>query len=107
VNKTIKMSEKAAQLDAILRTGALSDCFTQDLDSEAETEVKADAMPAPPPNPVLRQEIAKALATLGFQGTTKAQYEAEVLRRTDLPLHPANYPAILAQLRAALEGQAA
>ena len=32
INKAIKMATKSAQVDAVLRTGALSDVFTQDLD---------------------------------------------------------------------------
>jgi hypothetical protein len=34
VNKAIKMAEKASHIDAVLRTGALSDFLTQDLDDE-------------------------------------------------------------------------
>lgn len=41
INKAIKMAEKSAQIDAILRTGGLSDLFTQDLEDLAE------AAPAP------------------------------------------------------------
>ncbi len=32
INKAIKMAQKSAQIDAILRTGSLSDLFTQDLE---------------------------------------------------------------------------
>ena len=35
-NKLVKMAEKRAQLDAVLRTGGLSDFFTQDLDERSQ-----------------------------------------------------------------------
>jgi hypothetical protein len=78
-----------------------------DEDDDAESlrgkTVTTGQKPVTPDNPMLRQEIAKALKALGFEGTTKEQYEAEVLRRTDLPLHPANYPAILTHLKTAVD----
>jgi hypothetical protein len=57
--------------------------------------------------PVLRQEIARILAQLGFQGGSRAEYEAEVLRRTGLTLVAENFAAILAALQTALQTQAA
>lgn len=36
LNNAVKIAEKRAQIDAVLRTGGLSDFFTQDLDDEAE-----------------------------------------------------------------------
>src|SRR5919206_541054 len=38
INKAIKMAQKSAQIDAVLRTGALSDAFTQDLEDTQEPE---------------------------------------------------------------------
>lgn len=40
-NNAIKIAEKRAQIDAILRTGTLSDQFTQDLEDMANSEVVA------------------------------------------------------------------
>jgi hypothetical protein len=37
LNKAIKMAQKSAQIDAVLRTGALSDVYTQDLEDMPET----------------------------------------------------------------------
>jgi hypothetical protein len=107
VNKAIKMCQKVAQVDAILRTGALSDAFTQDLEEITEEKEPAPASASPPPNPALRQQIAQALAALGFQGGTRAEYEAETLKRTGLHLTPDNYAAILEKLRLAVDTQAA
>jgi hypothetical protein len=36
INKAVKMAEKRAQLDAILRASGLSDVFTQDLEDQSE-----------------------------------------------------------------------
>jgi len=36
-NKAMKMAQKSAQIDAVLRTGALSDVYTQDLEDMLET----------------------------------------------------------------------
>lgn len=45
INKQVKIAQKRAQIDAVLRTGALSDFFTQDMedaprDTEAQSSVK-------------------------------------------------------------------
>ena len=37
INNAVKIAEKRAQIDAVLRTGALSDFFTQDLEDMAQT----------------------------------------------------------------------
>lgn len=39
-NKVVKLAAKRAQMDAILRTGGLSDYFTQDLDDESQRTEK-------------------------------------------------------------------
>jgi len=43
VNKVVKIAEKRAQIDAVLRTGALSDFFTQDIEDMPDGEKKAFA----------------------------------------------------------------
>lgn len=52
INNAVKIAEKRAQIDAVLRTGALSDFFTQDLEDMVQvnnqydqTPVKDDAVP--------------------------------------------------------------
>jgi hypothetical protein len=93
-NKAIKMCEKSAQIDAVLRAGALSDAFTLDLDDEEELPHAAE----PVNYQDLSTQIRDALKRDGFAGTTLAQYEAEILRRTGLKLTRDNYAAILERL---------
>lgn len=45
-NEAIKLAEKRAQLDAVLRTGGLSDFFTQDLEDLPEAKVIKPISPA-------------------------------------------------------------
>lgn len=45
-NEAIKLAEKRAQLDAVLRTGGLSDFFTQDLEDLPEAKVVKPIPPA-------------------------------------------------------------
>lgn len=50
INNAVKIAEKRAQIDAVLRTGALSDFFTQDLEDMQpqqydQSPIKADAVP--------------------------------------------------------------
>jgi hypothetical protein len=112
VNKSIKMAQKSSQLDAVLRTGCLSDVYTLDLDDEPEkpdtrADVKPDTSP-PPPAPVatppnltyqaLSTEIMAVLKRDGFAGTTREAIAAEVFNRTGLALIRENYEAILAAL---------
>jgi hypothetical protein len=67
VNKAIKMAEKASHIDAVLRTGALSDFLTQDLDDD-ETKDRDTGKPAadttrttPPPHAGTTKPTATAL----------------------------------------------
>jgi hypothetical protein len=93
-NKAIKMCEKSAQIDAVLRAGALSDAFTLDLDDEEEVP----HAPEPVNYQDLSAQIRDALKRHGFAGTTLAHYEEEILRRTGLKLTRENYEAILEYL---------
>jgi hypothetical protein len=48
-NKAVKIAEKRAQIDAVLRTGALSDFFTQDIeDMPADADAPKQTKPASP-----------------------------------------------------------
>jgi hypothetical protein len=90
INKAIKMAQKSAQIDAVLRTGALSDAFTQDLDDVQEPE-----------EPLVRQQKHRIVALLKLLGTgaaDKAGYEDLVQQYTGLALVPALYPDIIARL---------
>jgi hypothetical protein len=93
-NKAVKMCEKSAQIDAVLRAGALSDAFTLDLDDEEEVP----HAPEPVNYQDLSAQIRDALKRHGFAGTTLAQYEEEIERRTGLKLTRDNYEAILEHL---------
>jgi hypothetical protein len=95
INKAIKMATKSAQVDAVLRTGALSDVFTQDLD---------DAHPEPvKPNPLspaaeLRQRIWAKVKEMAPEVKTREAVEAFIQERTGMALHPDLFHAILARL---------
>jgi hypothetical protein len=55
VNKTIKMAQKSAFIDACIRTAALSDIFTSDLE---DMDPNLIATPKPPPSPKPTSESA-------------------------------------------------
>lgn len=44
-NNAIKIAEKRAQIDAVLRTGGLSDFFTQDLEDMTEAQISDEPKP--------------------------------------------------------------
>ena len=90
INKAIKMAQKSAQIDAILRTGSLSDYFTQDLEDRPE-QVEC----------IVRQQkkrIVALLQQLGTEAVDKAGYEAAVQHYTGLELVPAAYQEIIHRL---------
>ena len=92
INKAIKMAQKSAQIDAVLRTGALSDAFTQDLEDVQEPEEQ-----------LVRQQkhrIVALLKLLGVRAADKAGYEEVVQQSTGLALVPALYPDIIERLEA-------
>lgn len=100
VNKAIKMAQKSAQIDAILRTGALSDLFTQDLEDMKETAtIPADDLP-------IKQQIMSLLKKLGRIGNNADREEIEkaVKLTTDLSLIPKNYSEIVSRLKILNEG---
>lgn len=64
VNKTVKMCEKSSQIDAVLRTGALSEVFTQDLETRKEDEDRRATATADKPPPVSREPLVKEILAL-------------------------------------------
>lgn len=112
VNKTIKMAEKSAQIDAVLRTGGLSDLFTQDLEDMPQTAsgVVVDARGAEDTqvvggdavDPVFEQRklLKKILADRNVDVTSKEACEQYVAEITELALVPENYVAIIKKLEA-------
>ena len=62
-NNAIKIAEKRAQIDAVLRTGGLSDFFSQDLEDLPKEILSGDVRPAPRyDRPVSRQPMTGAIS---------------------------------------------
>jgi hypothetical protein len=101
VNKAIKMAEKSANVSAVLRTGCLSDVFTQDLEEMPEPE-PAKATPAKPnplhPAAALRQRIWAKVQELAPEAKTREAVEAYIKAHTGMDLHPDLYEAIATRL---------
>lgn len=93
-NKALKMSEKSALIDAILRTGALSEVFTQDLGDPDDTA------PVRESSQDQRARIWTAVKRQAPEATTREAVEAWIKEKTGLPLHPDQYAAIIARIGA-------
>jgi hypothetical protein len=98
INKAIKMAEKSSMVSAVLRTGALSDCFTQDLEDMQEAEPAKATTPAKPTSQDLRQRIWQYVTQHDKSVKTREDVESFVKARTGMNLHPDLYSAILARL---------
>jgi hypothetical protein len=98
VNKAIKMAEKSSMVSAVLRTGALSDVFTQDLEDMQEPEPGKAATPAKPTSQDLRQRIWARVQEVAPEATTREAVTRIIMEKTGLALHPDHYAAILGQL---------
>ena len=90
INKAIKMAQKSAQIDAVLRLGALSDAFTQDLEDQQAPEAATVRQQ--------KHQIVALLARLGTGPRDKAGYADAVQQHTGLALVPALYPDIIHRL---------
>jgi hypothetical protein len=101
VNKAIKMGQKSALCDAVLRTGALSDLFTQDAEDDDE---KPEASPAVV-KVDYRREIMRLLDTMGVPAGDREHYRSMVHELTGMALEPANYPQIVEQLKAQVQAR--
>lgn len=115
VNNAVKIAEKRAQIDAVLRTGALSDFFTQDLEdmkqSYDKSEVPDDTMPtvtyddheatpkiAPPKILAvteMRRKIFSLLKERKVDITDGKACRAYVADNTQLELTESNYEQII------------
>lgn len=98
INKAIKMAEKSSMVSAVLRTGALSDCFTQDLEDMQEAEPAKATTPAKPTSQDLRQRIWTKVQELAPDVKTREAVEAYLKERTGMDLHPDFYQAIVSRL---------
>lgn len=83
VNKAVKIAEKRAQIDAVLRTGALSDFFTQDMeDAPRDSGASKPAMDGPATDKQ-RDLVSKKLKEIGVlpedqKGYLIEQYGVEI-----------------------------
>ncbi len=103
MNNAVKIAEKRAQIDAVLRTGALSDFFTQDMtEEEFDHEEIADDAPVivmgaeEEPDPkALRAQIAEILTRKGIDYKDRKAAEQYVADETQLALVESNYAEII------------
>lgn len=106
INKAIKMAEKSAQIDAVLRTGGLSDLFTQDVEDMQDTTPVSQRNDEPFPSkttqvPVSpKNVIGGLLFKLGFDPRKVSPDVADekVLSLTKLQMVTENYPEIISRL---------
>lgn len=75
-NNAVKIAEKRAQIDAVLRSGGLSDFFTQDLEDEAERDPKTGKQTV-----YENQKISQAQVRLLFVLLKKAKRSKEDLEK--------------------------
>lgn len=117
VNKTIKMAQKSAYIDAILRTSGLSDIFTQDVEDmkgmeyddspipeDAEPIVVGDVEPEIETTSIVesKKEINELLKSMGRYVRNKAEAEKVILELTGLDLREDNYSRIIKVLHGKL-----
>lgn len=96
INKAIKMAEKSSFVSAVLRTGALSDVFTQDLeDLKDDREEPAPTPPARTPSADLRQQIWAHIKQQAPDVTGREEAARWVKERTGYALVESNFAAIL------------
>lgn len=98
INKAIKMAQKSAQIDAVLRTGALSEAFTQDIGEPEEEPVKTTTQ-AKPTSADLRKRIWAQVNRHAPHIKTQDDAKAWVHERTGLTMEPDQYQAILTKLQ--------
>lgn len=136
INNAVKIAEKRAQIDAVLRTGALSDFFTQDLEDMAQsqydqTPVADEAVPTvtydsgedkPNPTPWKNSKLTKKKEdpkkreiknlideiVLNPLAQTKEAYNDYVFEQTSLDLEdPDQYDMIIKSLTDIKNGKGA
>lgn len=93
VNKAIKMAEKSACVSAVLRTGALSDVFTCDLEDMQEEPAKITM-----PSAAMRTRIWELVQKMAPDVKTREEVERFIQDRTGCQLLPNQYAAILTAL---------
>lgn len=97
-NKAIKMSEKSALIDAVLRTGALSEVYTQDVEDLQDEHAPASASPQLN-SADLRKRIWAMVQAQAPEVKTREAVEAWVHQETGYTLHPDHYGDIVESLQ--------
>src|SRR3990167_7542563 len=93
-NKAIKMAEKSALIDAVLRTAGLSEAYTQDLEDMKETKEDFD-----PVLDQLKKTIFWHLVQIHkMRNFSEEQAKHWVKQYTDLDLIPEHYEEIASRL---------
>lgn len=104
INKAIKMAEKSAQLDAVIRVAGISDVFTQDLEDLRDEEdgspghLAATARSTPTAGQQ-REAIWQLLRRHGFAGKTWEEAARVIEEWYGVRMHPDNYAGILDALQ--------
>jgi hypothetical protein len=104
VNKAIKMAEKSSMVSAVLRTGALSDVFTSDLEDMQEEPAQAAKPVGQSQDTVsstaqaLRSRIWTLVQQIAPEARTREDVTRVIMERTGLALHPDHYADILHDL---------
>lgn len=83
INKSLKMVEKSAHIDATLRLAGLSEVFTQDLEDRPIVD-DDEPKPEPPPKAALRKPTAKAATTATVATVATAADAQAVISRNEL-----------------------
>lgn len=87
-NNCVKIAEKRAQIDAVLRSGGLSDFFTQDLEDQAQQHPQQATRPQNawhgPEEKITQPQMRLLFQVLRHADRTKAQFEAQILKRLNV-----------------------
>lgn len=83
-NNAVKIAEKRAQIDAVLRSGGLSDFFTQDLEDQPDAVIPTQQQSAADPRKVSRAQLNFIFKILGDKGIPKEDIEAKILKSWDV-----------------------
>lgn len=118
LNTCIKIAEKRAQIDAVLRTGALSDFFTQDLEDMAPETPKMAPYRIEKAEPVIQEPLNTAILDedeiremqkLNIKGLTKQLGKVPTPRAirelTGLEMKESNYTAIEKELNRLMDAR--
>lgn len=107
LNKSLKMAEKSAHIDATLRMAGLSEVFTQDLEDMKPEQAESPApTPAPPAKPIIRISAAdhrRLEATIKDFGLDRERVKEWVRKACKVEhfsdLSPAQLKRLLAKLK--------